>query len=86
MEESIRLDHESYSELLDEERALHKELGSLRKRLDEDGSDEFLKEVISRRSISRRPNFTSTKGKGHEVQERDERNSGKNHEGRDDQR
>ena len=46
VEESIRLDRESYRELLDEERALHKELGSLRKRLDEDGGDEFLKEVI----------------------------------------
>ena len=46
VEKSIRLDREDYRELLDEERTLHKELGSLRKRLDENGSDEFLKEVI----------------------------------------
>ena len=46
VEESARLDREDYRELLDEERTLHKELGSLRKRLEENGSDEFLKEVI----------------------------------------
>ena len=46
VEKSIRLDREDYRELLDEERTLHKELGSLRERLDENGSDEFLKEVI----------------------------------------
>ena len=43
---SIQADREDHRELLDEERELHKELGSLRRRLDENGSDEFLKEVI----------------------------------------
>ena len=42
VKESIRLDREDYRELLDEERTLHKELGSLRKRVEENGSDEFL--------------------------------------------
>ena len=46
VEESIRLDREDYIELLDEERTLHKELETLRKRLDKNGRDEFLKEVI----------------------------------------
>ena len=46
VEESIRMDREDYRELLDEERTLHKELGSLQKRLEENGSDELLKEMI----------------------------------------
>ena len=46
VEESIRLDREDYRELLDEERTLYRELGSLRERLDRDGDNEYLKEVI----------------------------------------
>ena len=46
VEESIRLDCEDYRELLDEERTLYRELGSLRERLDRDGDNEYLKEVI----------------------------------------
>ena len=46
VEESMRLDREDYRDLLDKERTLYRELGSLRERLDRDGDNEYFKEVI----------------------------------------